>query len=171
MLLIKAPFIFLTIMRAITNFGKIQTFFTKYRPNKDPFSSKGLYYRPRSLNKDPGGSTAREYSSPSKNCGVQALQYGQPKVGFPKDFPTRIITKEIYARFYVIYHIFRLTHFHICSCSELNWLNVQVWHNGLHIMIIFWNSWNYAQQQKFLNWRILGNFSCNTLYLWYFQQN
>ena len=44
-------------MQAITDFGKIQTFFTKYRPNKDPFSSKGLYYRPRSLNKDPGGST------------------------------------------------------------------------------------------------------------------
>ena len=45
-------------MRAITDFGKIQTFYTKYRPNKDPFCSKGLYYRPRSLNKDPGGSTA-----------------------------------------------------------------------------------------------------------------
>ena len=44
-------------MRAITDFGEIQTFFTKYRPNKDPFSSKGLYYRPRSLNKDLGGST------------------------------------------------------------------------------------------------------------------
>ena len=55
MLLIKASFIFLTIMRAITNFGKIQTFFTKYRPNKDPYCSKGLYYRLRSVNKDGGG--------------------------------------------------------------------------------------------------------------------
>ena len=45
-------------MRAVTDLGEIQTFFTKYRPNKDPFSSKGLYYRPRSLNKDLGGSTA-----------------------------------------------------------------------------------------------------------------
>ena len=44
-------------MRGITDFRKIQTFYTKYRPNKDPFWSKGLYYRPRSLNKDPGGST------------------------------------------------------------------------------------------------------------------
>ena len=47
-------------MRAITDFGKIQTFYTKYRPYKDPFSSKGLYYRLRSLNKDPVGSTAVE---------------------------------------------------------------------------------------------------------------
>ena len=44
-------------MRANLDFGKIQTFYTKYRPNKDPFCSKGLYYRPRSLNKDPAGST------------------------------------------------------------------------------------------------------------------
>ena len=44
--------------RAITHFGKIQTFYTKYRPNKDPIYSKGLYYRPRSLNKDPTGCTA-----------------------------------------------------------------------------------------------------------------
>ena len=44
-------------MRAITDFGKIQTFYTKYRPNKDPICSKGLYYRPRSLNKDPTGCT------------------------------------------------------------------------------------------------------------------
>ena len=47
-------------MRANLDFGKIQTFYTKYRPNKDPVRSKGLYYRPRSLNKDPAGSTAKE---------------------------------------------------------------------------------------------------------------
>ena len=57
MLLTKNVLIFLTIMRANLDFGKIQTFYTKYRPNKDPFCSKGLYYRPRSLNKDPAGST------------------------------------------------------------------------------------------------------------------
>ena len=45
---------------AITHFAKIQTFYSKYRPDKDPFCSKGLYYRPRSLNKDPNGSTAKE---------------------------------------------------------------------------------------------------------------
>ena len=49
-------------MRAITYLGKIQTFNTKYRPNKDPYYSKGLYYRPRSLNKDPAGSTALSIS-------------------------------------------------------------------------------------------------------------
>ena len=58
--MIKALSIFLTIMPAITDFGKIQTFYTKYRPNKDPICSKGLYYRPGSLNKDPGGSTGRD---------------------------------------------------------------------------------------------------------------
>ena len=31
---------------------------SKYRPNKNPLGSKGLYYRPRSLNKDPGCCTA-----------------------------------------------------------------------------------------------------------------
>ena len=35
------------------NLKKIQTFETKNRPNKDPIWTKGLYYRPRSLNKDP----------------------------------------------------------------------------------------------------------------------
>merc|ERR1712240_853081 len=49
--------IFLACTREITHFGKIQTFYSKYRPNKDPFCSKGLYYRPRSLNKDPTGCT------------------------------------------------------------------------------------------------------------------
>ena len=57
LLLTEVQFLFQTIMQVITDFGKIQTFYTKYRPNKDPFCSKGLYYRPRSLNKDPAGST------------------------------------------------------------------------------------------------------------------
>ena len=35
------------------NLKKIQTFETKNRPNKDPKWTKGLYYRPGSLNKDP----------------------------------------------------------------------------------------------------------------------
>ena len=45
-------------MQAITDFGKIQTFYPQYRPKKDPFCSKGLYYIPWSLNKDPGVSTS-----------------------------------------------------------------------------------------------------------------
>ena len=55
--------IFLACTLAITHFGKIQTFYSKYRSNKDPFCSKGLYYRPRSLNKDPSGSTDNLKSS------------------------------------------------------------------------------------------------------------
>ena len=47
-------------MRGITDFRKIQTFYTKYRPNKDPICSKCLYYRPRSLNKDPTGCTGED---------------------------------------------------------------------------------------------------------------
>ena len=51
------------------DFEKIQTFGTKKRPNKDPWLSKGLYYRPGSLNKDtswhtvlpPSAGTASSY--------------------------------------------------------------------------------------------------------------
>ena len=38
----KNILIFLTIMQANLDFGKIQTFYTKYRPNKDLYCSKGL---------------------------------------------------------------------------------------------------------------------------------
>ena len=54
--------------RAIQVFRKIQTFSLKNRPNKDLFCSKGLYYRPRSLNKDPTGSTALGISTTDSSC-------------------------------------------------------------------------------------------------------
>ena len=41
------------------NLKKIQTFETKNRPNKDPKWTKGLYYRPGSLNKDPTWHSAK----------------------------------------------------------------------------------------------------------------
>ena len=44
-------------LRKTTQNVKIRTFWKKYRPKTDPKWPKGPYYGPRSVNKDPSGST------------------------------------------------------------------------------------------------------------------
>ena len=104
------------------------------------------------------------YSAPSVVYGVLEEQYGQPNLGFPPDFPAKIITnnkKNHNLHWLTLGHV--LTHFDICCNSEFKHLYVYLVQNTFNIEIIFGHPWNGGNEQEFFYPRIPSLSGCNTL--------